>query len=165
MADTIWNNNYLLSNLDAQKLYAQSPLTTGVSGTSAYIGIEPSARYNETVLWSGSLSYGNSATLSESVQNFEKIRFKWSDWVSTQTIHLNEFAHQNNSTSYYSMVGSWHGNASATITLFKLGCHDNGSNVISFDHGTFAPTTATAYYPATESRILEIIGVNRKENV
>ena len=29
MADAIWNNNYLLSNLDAQKLYAQSPLTTG----------------------------------------------------------------------------------------------------------------------------------------
>ena len=29
MADTIWNNNYILSNMDAQKLYAQAPLTTG----------------------------------------------------------------------------------------------------------------------------------------
>lgn len=29
MADAIWNNGYILSNMDAQKLYAQSPLTTG----------------------------------------------------------------------------------------------------------------------------------------
>ena len=32
MADAIWNNNYLLSNLDAQKLYAQSPLTNRKEG-------------------------------------------------------------------------------------------------------------------------------------
>lgn len=32
MAESIWNNNYLLSNLDAQKLYAQSPLTISKEG-------------------------------------------------------------------------------------------------------------------------------------
>ena len=81
MADAIWNNNYLLSNLDAQKLYAQSPLTTGVSGSSAYIGIEPSARYNETVLYENSAWLGvdvvpgtNSATLNESIFNFDSVK-------------------------------------------------------------------------------------------
>ena len=73
MADAIWNNNYLLSNLDAQKLYAQSPLTTGVSGTSAWIGLEPSARYNETVLWSG--NGVNSFTTTEPLTNFERVKF------------------------------------------------------------------------------------------
>lgn len=75
MAESIWNNNYLLSNLDAQKLYAQSPLTTGVSGSSAYIGIEPSARYNETVLWSGNLTVGNTAQMIEPVSAFERYKF------------------------------------------------------------------------------------------
>lgn len=73
MADAIWNNNYLLSNLDAQKLYAQSPLTTGVSGSSAYIGIEPSATVDFTLLWSGSAVNGTSATLSEPWYNFNFI--------------------------------------------------------------------------------------------
>ena len=156
----ISQGNYILHNIDAKKLYVQEPLFTANSGDAVYVGWRP----DETVLWSGSLAYGNSATLSESVQNFEKIRFKWKDWDSIQTIHLSEFGVQSGIGSYYSMVGSWHGNASATITLFKLDCHDNGSTVMSFDHGTFASTTATAYNPATQSRIIEIVGVNRKEN-
>ena len=74
MAEAIWNDRYILSNMTSEKLYAKSPLTTGVSGTSAYIGLEPSATYNETVLWSGK-SY--SAQLSESVKNFEKIEVQY----------------------------------------------------------------------------------------
>lgn len=69
----ISQGNYILHNIDAQKLYAQAPLTTGVSGTSAYIGIEPSARYNETVLWSGNLTTAP-ITLSESMYNFDRIK-------------------------------------------------------------------------------------------
>ena len=73
MADFIYNNNYLLSNLDAQKLYAQSPLTTGVSGTSAWIGLESSARYNETVLFSSDTPTAV-ANLSESWKNFDHLK-------------------------------------------------------------------------------------------
>ena len=74
---SIAQNNYLLSNLNAQKLYAQSPLTTGVSGTSAYIGIEPSARYNETVLWTQprtSTTNITAFTTTEKPSNFDRIR-------------------------------------------------------------------------------------------
>lgn len=72
---TISQGNYLLSNLTSQKLYAQSPLTTGVSGTSAYIGIEPNSQYNETVLFSGSDAWGyGDIILSESLKNFKRIK-------------------------------------------------------------------------------------------
>lgn len=159
---SIAQNNYILHNIDAKKLYVQEPLFTANSGDAVYVGWRP----DETVLWSGELSYGNSATLSESVKNFEKIRFKWTDWGSTQTIHFDEFASQSELASFYSMVGSWYGGSSpsANITLFKLNCHDNGSNVMSFDNAIFLATTATAVNLATQTRITEIVGVNRKEN-
>lgn len=51
-------------------LYVQSPLFIGTSGTSAYIGWN-----NETLLWSGTLASGSTATLSESITAFEKIGF------------------------------------------------------------------------------------------
>lgn len=74
MADAIWNDRYLLSNMTSEKLYAKSPLTTGVSGTSAYIGLEPSATYNETVLYSGAPVTGGSLALSDSWDNYEKLQ-------------------------------------------------------------------------------------------
>ena len=87
MADAIWNNNYLLSNLDAQKLYAQSPLTTGVSGSSAYIGIEPSARYNETVLFENTsgVQLVNGIDLSESRLNFDKLEIYYKNNTNAAT--------------------------------------------------------------------------------
>lgn len=73
MADAIWNDRYILSNMTSEKLYAKSPLTTGVSGTSAYIGLEPSATYNETVLWETPTA-GTTASafaVSEPLSSFE----------------------------------------------------------------------------------------------
>ena len=78
---SIWNpqDRFILSNMTSEKLYAKSPLTTGVSGTSAYIGLEPSATYNETVLFENDLA-NNSAisafTLTEKLSNFERVRFQ-----------------------------------------------------------------------------------------
>ena len=76
---SIWNpqDRFILSNMTSEKLYAKSPLTTGVSGTSAYIGLEPSATYNETVLWSGSTA--KSGTLSEYVSAFDYVKFYCTD--------------------------------------------------------------------------------------
>ena len=89
---SIWNpqDRYILSNMAAQKLYAKSPLTTGVSGTSAYIGLEPSATYNETVLWENTAWLGkdvnpgtNSAVLNESIFNFDYVKVYASRTVLT----------------------------------------------------------------------------------
>lgn len=60
-------------------MFVQSPLFTGTSGegsaTSAYIGIQPSAQYNETVLWettAGMAPAGTAkiGTLSEPLSSF-----------------------------------------------------------------------------------------------
>lgn len=54
---------------EAADLYVQSPLYTGVSGGSAYIG----SRINQTVLWTGTgTTTGGTITLSESLANFER---------------------------------------------------------------------------------------------
>ena len=88
----IYQDNYILSNLDAQKLYAQSPLTTGVSGSSAYIGIEPSARYNETVLWESDnpvqITTANplTAVLTEDMNNFEYLKLLFTNSYGPGTI-------------------------------------------------------------------------------
>ena len=80
MADAIWNDRFILSNMTSEKLYAKSPLTTGVSGTSAYIGLEPSATYNETVLWESTgtqISTGGYIQLNESPFNFNYVRLDY----------------------------------------------------------------------------------------
>lgn len=57
------------SDPEAADLYVQSPLYTGVSGGSAYIG----SRINQTVLWTGTgTTTGGTITLSESLANFER---------------------------------------------------------------------------------------------
>jgi hypothetical protein len=66
---SIAQNNYILHNIDAKKLYVQEPLFTANSGDAVYVGWRP----DETVLYSGTV--GTSAvTLSESFKNFESIK-------------------------------------------------------------------------------------------
>lgn len=70
---SIANNNYVLHNIDAKKLYVQEPLFTANSGDAVYVGWRP----DETVLWSGDSTVLNQTfNLSEPFTNFKKIRFK-----------------------------------------------------------------------------------------
>ena len=56
-----------VKNID---LFVQSPLYTGTSGNSAYIGWN-----NETVLWDGNGTAATSAALNEAITNFEYLGF------------------------------------------------------------------------------------------
>lgn len=69
---SISQSNYILHNIDAKKLYVQEPLFTANSGDAVYVGWRP----DETVLWSGTLASGATATLTESITAFEKIGFE-----------------------------------------------------------------------------------------
>ena len=163
MADAIWNNNYLLSNLDAQKLYAQSPLTTGVSGTSAYIGLEPSARYNETVLFENSNpSVSSTWPLADSPNNYDKIEITYNTYnegnyknkISTCPCINNFYGIENifcNSVGnhYYWMFYEFSGNDS------QLKLTSGGFRQLD--------STASNVSPMVELRIYKIIGINRKE--
>ena len=159
MAESIWNNNYLLSNLDAQKLYAQSPLTTGVSGSSAYIGIEPSARYNETVLWTGIASgYGSKIIVSEPISGFEKIDIYWKDYnryfITTLPGIVNELQ--------FGEVYTDGGQPQATCFSFSK----SSTGTYTMEKLYHQPLKATADVPFSASTAMypyKVIGINRKE--
>ena len=63
-------------------MFVQSPLFTGTSGegdnVSAYIG----CNLNETVLWSGTGNSGTTITLSEPLENFEKVGIFWEPFAA-----------------------------------------------------------------------------------
>ena len=172
MADAIWNNNYLLSNLDSQKLYAQAPLTTGVSGTSAYIGIEPSARYNETVLWEGEVmvtTAQNALNLSESLNNFNsfKIYDKSIDRTNVGT-RITEFASVS-SEKYFGTEDAWVDSWQPTTE----GCCYIGHNYYSANDNRDKIVTLRSFYKSLPTsaaegthdlgKVYKIIGINRKE--
>lgn len=168
MADAIWNNNYLLSNLDAQKLYAQSPLTTGVSGSSAYIGIEPSARYNETVLLNN--AYVNQTTtaftVSEPLSNFQKIRFEGISHNST--VVMDEHLAPSGNENIYVMETYFCPNGDANPWQCRMGAYKTTDGLTytglsaKFIYMGFNSTTIngnTGNFPV----INKIYGINRKE--
>ena len=64
---SIAQNNYILHNIDAKKLYVQEPLFTANSGDAVYVGWRP----DETVLYSGQAT-GN-LTLSDNPLNYERL--------------------------------------------------------------------------------------------
>ena len=166
MADAIWNNNYLLSNLDAQKLYAQSPLTTGVSGTSAYIGIEPSARYNETVLYSGALT--STVNFPEPMSSFNSVKIFISPEGNDKAYGTVYEIDPVGGTIWDAPIG--HGFSNAWISIIRL-TRANDYNSISADtkksimFGGYqnTSTTLSATTANNPNVIYKIVGINRKE--
>ena len=157
---SIWNpqDRFILSNMTSEKLYAKSPLTTGVSGTSAYIGLEPSATYNETVLWSGNAQTG---TCSESPWNFEKLAFETSG--SINSLQYNEMpAISGKNIMLMTTIGQesesiWH------FTPTKITFNNNDFTLTSRDW--YANTGNSTFTPnaGQHIRMIKIIGINRKE--
>lgn len=164
MADAIWNNNYLLSNMNAQKLYAQSPLTTGVSGTSAYIGIEPSARYNETVLFSVNTTGTTAISLSEPLSSFERF-IVYGGYGSTDWPGL-EFDTSTNLATSMNLLFSR--GTDGGIQWFKG--HYNVSNdtqnitAVSARRLYLNEGDTTLRWDSYSPYIKKIVGINRKEN-
>lgn len=163
MADFIYNNNYILSNMDAQKLYAQSPLTTGVSGTSAWIGIEPSARYNETVLWEGNNVTGTTAQLSESKNNFEYINVEYID--QNAFIGVTQFPASGTYFGFNLTTDYPNSNTQIIYRFGFLSAVDN-THLNYFKGGRIVFSTgANDFAMSSPPNIQRIVGINRKENV
>lgn len=164
----IYNDRYLLSNLTSQKLYAQSPLTTGVSGTSAYIGIEPSAQYNETVLWDGN---NQTATmlLNDNVNNYESIKFFYGYSGSNDTnTQIVETTYDSNSSGCKLVYYTTDDDPSfkirtTTISLSGTSAIPRLESIcrltISMPNGSIACSVSTAQGPV----IYKILGINNKQ--
>ena len=67
---SIAQNNYILHNIDAKKLYVQEPLFTANSGDAVYVGWRP----DETVLWEGNAS---TFSLSEAATGFDNLQITY----------------------------------------------------------------------------------------
>ena len=166
MADAIWNDRYLLSNMTSEKLYAKSPLTTGVSGTSAYIGLEPSATYNETVLFSGErpLQTTGQFNFSESPFNFEKVEIwaiSYPTYVETLAVTFNT----NNSSGVkipFCSVGINDSVAAVRFNISNMQPNSSGVNIVNQKQYSIAGVnqTTTGDSPTI---ITKVIGINRKE--
>ena len=159
MADAIWNDRYLLSNMTSEKLYAKSPLTTGVSGTSAYIGLEPSATYNETVLWEGVPSASNvGITLSEPMSGFEKVDIYWKSY---ERRYVNMMWTEGNNPI---VVGAVSVNSDGNYEKSMI--HWASNDGINFTwkatiHGSFTDNQTSTFNTAVIP--MKIVGINRKE--
>ena len=168
---SIWNpqDRFILSNMTSEKLYAKSPLTTGVSGTSAYIGLEPSATYNETVLFTGNGSKIVQWTASEPLTNFNEVQFI----VSTDP---NEEGPAKISVPMYGLNTS-------RLKLGWVGTFNGWRDIVwQYQYNNTNMTTFTAvsgsYWGINSNAIqgngawnsdglaiYKVIGINRKENV
>ena len=158
----IYNNNYLLSNLDAQKLYAQSPLTTGVSGSSAYIGIEPSARYNETLLFENAAG-STAVAVSEPLSSFDYLLIS-----GTNNQHFYTMGYYVPNNGFRFGCVQWTNTADAN-PLQIFGAYFTSNDGINYTpqggHQIyFTKTGATIGGGNTKTNfpIYKIIGVNRK---
>lgn len=160
---SIAQNNYILSNMAAQKLYAQSPLTTGMSGTSAYIGIEPSALCNETVLWSGDVTGGVVVNLSESLSNFNKFAIVYSYWSDGGDGKVELESRTDASLTHLHDIRGY-GNGDAIF----MNCFSGNNTAMQLTHNYYwnPPANQSNKTEALgNAHIYEIRGINRKENV
>ena len=164
MADAIWNDRYLLSNMTSEKLYAKSPLTTGVSGTSAYIGLEPSATYNETVLFSASQSV-SSCTLSEPWSAFDRLKLFVQNNAADGGVNVVEIRPTNNGMYNYAGTWSWDNSNMLWVQIHGSATQTTLTNLKSWGFkNTFEQNAATRSNNANDLQsILEVRGINRKE--
>lgn len=163
-------NNSAITQPPSQKLYLQSPLTTGVSAGSAYIGIEPSAMYNETVLWSGTASPSNfPLSMSEPFSAFEKIEFIWDaryngDYgTPTKGTIIYTDNHGSTMPTKYTLVEAYANGNQAWWDWWYLENNNNG-NILTNYKALYFPMTGGNSATQTNCRLFKVVGINRKEN-
>ena len=156
---SIAQNNYILHNIDAKKLYVQEPLFTANSGDAVYVGWRP----DETVLWEGSYSGTSAIPFTESYKNFEyaRIDFKRSDNLA--------FSHTFNTSDQ----------TFTEITLMGQYCRGTTAGGISLLCSQYTLSNTSLQWvrgaeinigynssnaSANKIIVTKVIGVNRKEN-
>ena len=164
---SIAQNNYILHNIDAKKLYVQEPLFTANSGDAVYVGWRP----DETVLWSGTASPSNfPLTMSEPFSAFEKIEFVWNP----------RYNGDYGTPIYYSNIGTSNYGASIPTKYTLIGEYANASQIWkeywyleNDNNGTYLSSYKAIYWPGTggtnsatqtNCRLFKVVGINRKEN-
>ena len=165
---SIAQNNYILHNIDAKKLYVQEPLFTANSGDAVYVGWRP----DETVLYSGNSNITTGA-LSEPATNFNYLRVSFAEKAAgaaypggqlVSDLDINECLAGNNISS-----------ACAGLSYHELGTSVDLGLRIGIFYLT-SPTTFSSYHVEKQANstaaagnignmwVSKVIGINRKEN-
>ena len=157
---SIAQNNYILHNIDAKKLYVQEPLFTANSGDAVYVGWRP----DETVLWSGNGAV--SAALSEPMTNFNRLKIKLGNLDGTDGTQYVEVP------AVPSAIKNLTYNAGGGSNFYFVGLYcsaDENSITINKEAALLKAFGSTAYGGQGEitgykPALHEVIGINRKEN-
>ena len=165
---SIAQNNYILHNIDAKKLYVQEPLFTANSGDAVYVGWRP----DETVLWDGNgtgAGYNTEISLSAPTSAFETVKFYWAgeNGSTATTYRINEFAITD--TKALPLDGLWQRYSDGKFNFG--GCTVSANSDLTkykIDHNyRYNVSTAVIDIGRDQSNfayIHKIVGINRKEN-
>jgi len=170
--NAIATNNYILHNIDAKKLYVQEPLFTANSGDAVYVGWRP----DETVLWENSTWLGhdvnpgtNSATLSESIFNFDSVKIYAARTVLNATalpsINVNEYDTTliSGQSGQCLLNGFFITQTNTPFDAWTLLKFNNGIGVAEVSGGQ-KPLTGSIDTGKVFYHPYKIVGINRKEN-
>lgn len=154
---SISQQNYILHNIDAKKLYVQEPLFTANSGDAVYVGWRP----DETVLWSGARNV-TSITLNEAATNFETLKFTVTD-PDNSFKQINEIP-SDSTTNYLYMLQS-NTTGSQIFRSIKINTSDYLTYTMSQEQRTqFSSNNTINWAVNYGAGVTKVIGVNRKEN-
>lgn len=163
---SIAQNNYILHNIDAKKLYVQEPLFTANSGDAVYVGWRP----DETVLWENTTpitTTGQKFVLSEHYSAFDHLNFVMRMDQGMQDIPVKSV------DGYFSVPFNYVKDGVAvyeTQTLIQF-TGTSGSilttKCLGWNVGSTAkqPDTVVNNWEWTTRALTKIVGINRKENV
>ena len=174
---SIAQNNYILHNIDAKKLYVQEPLFTANSGDAVYVGWRP----DETVLYENSagVQLKNGITLSESRLNFDELKIYYKNNTNAETevgiYYWPQYGHntgnrfrwnldapfQDLSTSAGGFMLRWDVLGSASETHIQSE-HSYWLGVVGMT-GQNAPTINGGENTSIPV-VYKVVGINRKEN-
>lgn len=157
---SIAQNNYILHNIDAKKLYVQEPLFTANSGDAVYVGWRP----DETVLWEGDLSVSgnNLGTLSEPLSSFKEVGFYVEGGQYRRPPRLTTFSLEYNTQAFYNPVIEWIEASEYYKNMPYVSISNNSISIVSWFNQKGAGITAAQ--GSCNSHLRKIVGINRKEN-
>jgi hypothetical protein len=139
-------------------------ITQSSAGTTVSIDPEEMPRgYNETVLWSGEVSGGQTAELSEDYSAFSEIKFKYRDWNPTDGASNHTERFDTDATKFVTICG-WVSDASTTRAIFIGNYSATDANHIKLTSAVFTNGGTTWSNGTGGYRLLQIVGINRKES-
>lgn len=135
---------------------AQYALGVNVSAVAQLLGVD------ETVLWSGELSVGQTAALTENYSAFRKLEFKYRPW---STADNGQMKYEQFGTEYgnWQTLAGWMKNNLKAVFIGAYSATDD--NHITLTSACFNNITATnAWANASDNyRLFEIRGIGRKQ--